>query len=255
MSDKFKNSKFYKTMKNPKVSRAIYISLVLVLIAAAVTVGIVSAAKRSNPKTPSVDTAANTGSQNRPSTAPSDTTAKLPETDETPTESTNNPTNTGTSAPTAGKVPALSLPVSGKLTKYHDAKVQVFSETMQDYRVHLGVDIATSAASPVYAAAAGKVNKIWKDPLMGYCVAITHSGDSVTVYKNLSDTLPDGIAEGVSVKVGQQIGSVGESAMLEIAEEPHLHLEMTVGGIQVDPLEYFSKSDLDALSADTGYED
>lgn len=252
MSDKFKNSKFYKAMKDPKISRAIYISLVLVLIAAAVTVGIVAAAKRSKPETPTVDT---TGTANRPST-PSDSGTNAPDTNtDAPTDSTDTPNDTGASAPTAGKVPMLALPVSGKLIKYHDAKVQVFSETMNDYRVHLGVDIATAASSPVYAAAAGKISKIWKDPMMGYCVAITHSGDAVTIYKNLADTLPSGIAEGVSVKAGQQIASVGESAMLEVAEEPHLHLEMTVGGIQVDPLEYYSKSDLEAMASDTAYED
>ena len=252
MSDKFKNSKFYKTMKDPKVSRVIYISLVLILIAAAVTVGIVSAAKRSKPETPNVDT---TGTVNRPNT-PSDTGSNAPDTNtEAPVDSSDKPSDTGVSTPTVGQVPMLSLPVSGKLIKYHDAKVQVFSETMNDYRVHLGVDIATSASSPVYAAAAGKISKIWKDPMMGYCVAITHSGDAVTIYKNLADTLPTGIAEGVSVKAGQQIASVGESAMLEVAEEPHLHLEMTVGGIQVDPLEYYSKSDLEAMASDTAYED
>ena len=252
MSDKFKNSKFYKAMKDPKVSRAIYISLVLLLIAAAVTVGVVAAAKRSAPKNPTVDTPSVT---NKPS-APSDSgTNGGADVTDSPSDSAAVPEDTGASAPTAGKVPALSLPVSGKLIKYHDAKVQVFSETMNDYRVHLGVDIATSASSPVYAAAAGKISKIWKDPMMGYCLAITHSGDAVTIYKNLADTLPEGIAEGVSVKAGQQIASVGESAMLEIAEEPHLHLEMTVGGIQVDPLEYYSKADLEAMSADTAYED
>ena len=252
MSDKFKNSKFYKTMKDPKVSRAIYISLVLVLIAAAVTVGIVAAAKRSKPETPPTP---NTGVTNRPTT-PSDRGTIAPGTStDAPTDSSNAPSDTGASAPTAGQVPTLSLPVSGKLIKYHDAKVQVFSETMNDYRVHLGVDIATAAASPVYAAASGTISKIWKDPMMGYCLAITHSGDAVTIYKNLADTLPAGIAEGVSVKAGQQIASVGESAMLEVAEEPHLHLEMTVGGIQVDPLEYYSKADLEAMAADTAYED
>ena len=43
MSDKFKNSKFYKTMKNPKVSRAIYISAVILLVAIAVIIGLIIA--------------------------------------------------------------------------------------------------------------------------------------------------------------------------------------------------------------------
>ena len=42
--------------------------------------------------------------------------------------------------------------------------------------------------------------------------------------------------------------------MIEIAEEPHLHVEMTVKGLQVDPLEYFSQEVLAALTEDTIYE-
>lgn len=246
MSDKFKNSKFYLAMKNPKVSRAIYIGLVVLLVAVAVVVGLTAAANRKKgevkdpPSQVTTQRPADTTKvpDNTGTTAPDDSVA-LPNDEETPVVST---------------VPTLSLPVSGVLGRAHDAKVQVFSPTMNDYRVHLGVDIATEPDSPVYAAADGKIQKIWKDPLMGYSVAIEHSGNAVTIYKNLSETLADGIFEGATVKAGRQIGTVGESAMIEIADEPHLHLEMTVGGLQVDPLEYFSASDLKKLEKDTAYE-
>jgi murein DD-endopeptidase MepM/ murein hydrolase activator NlpD len=56
------------------------------------------------------------------------------------------------------------------------------------------------------------------------------------------------------VEAGQLLGSVGDTAMIEIAEEPHLHVEMTVKGIQVDPLEYFSKDVLSAITEDSIYE-
>ena len=246
MSDKFKNSKFYLAMKNPKVSRAVYIAVVILLVAVAVVVGLTAAANRKKgevkdpPSQVTTQRPADTTKvpDNTGTTAP-DNSVALPNDEETPVVST---------------VPTLSLPVSGVLGRTHDAKVQVFSPTMNDYRVHLGVDIATEPDSPVYAAADGKIQKIWKDPLMGYSVAIEHSGNAVTIYKNLSETLADGIFEGATVKAGRQIGTVGESAMIEIADEPHLHLEMTVGGLQVDPLEYFSASDLKKLEKDTAYE-
>ena len=88
---------------------------------------------------------------------------------------------------------------------------------------------------------------------MGYCIAIKHSGDCYTIYKNLSETLPEGIGEGVSVRSGQLIGTVGESAMVEVAEEPHLHLEMTVADLSVDPLEYFDENALKALNIDASH--
>ena len=151
------------------------------------------------------------------------------------------------------KLPSFILPVNGILSKKHDATVQVYSNTMKDYRVHLGVDIVTESDAPVYSAADGKVSKIWEDPMMGYCVAIKHSGDCYTIYKNLSEILPEGISEGTSVRAGQLIGSVGESAMIEVAEEPHLHFEMTVADLSVDPLEYFDEKSLESLKIDASH--
>ena len=150
------------------------------------------------------------------------------------------------------KVEDYSLPVQGTLGAKHDASVQVWSPTMEEYRIHLGIDITTEDAAPVYAAAAGTVAQIWDDPMMGTCVAISHEGDVITIYKNLSANLAEGIAAGKQIKGGQQIGIVGGTAALEMAEAPHLHFEMTEGGLSVDPLEYFSDKDLKTLNS---YED
>ena len=75
-----------------------------------------------------------------------------------------------------------------------------------------------------------------------------------TVYRNLAANLPDSIKIGANVSAGQVIGSIGESSLLEIADEPHLHLEMTVGGLAVDPRDYFSDAAAEALKSDTSYE-
>ena len=167
--------------------------------------------------------------------------------------STQAPESTTGSAQVEDKLPSFILPVSGILSAKHDPSLQVHSTTMNDYRVHLGVDIVTDANAPVYAAADGTVSKIWEDTLMGYCVAIKHSGDCYTIYKNLSETIPQGISEGSKVRAGQLIGSIGESAMVEIAEEPHLHFEMTVADLSVDPLEYFDDKSLESLKIDASH--
>lgn len=157
------------------------------------------------------------------------------------------------SAPTEPEA-MMALPVSGLLYKGHDATIQVYSNTMGDYRVHLGVDIATAPEAPVYAAADGKVEKIWEDSMMGTCVAITHKDETVSIYKNLAAELAEGIAAGATVKRGDVIGSVGDTAVVEMADEPHLHFEVTVKGISTDPLDFFAKSDVDALSKDPAVE-
>ena len=90
--------------------------------------------------------------------------------------------------------------------------------------------------------------------MMGACIAIAHAEDVVTIYKNLAPELANGITVGASVTQGQQIANVGETAVVEMADEPHLHYEMTVNGISVDPLKYFSDADVEALSKDTAFE-
>ena len=126
---------------------------------------------------------------------------------------------------------------------------------MQDYRVHLGIDITTETGAPVYAAAEGTVAQIWEDALMGQCIAVKHNGDAYTIYKNLSTTLPEDIKEGTTVPTGKLIGYVGETAMIEMADEPHLHFEMTVGGLAQDPLDYFEEQAVATLAQDNNYED
>jgi murein DD-endopeptidase MepM/ murein hydrolase activator NlpD len=161
---------------------------------------------------------------------------------------------TSVAAQVQDEPPAFVLPVSGAMTKGHDLTLQVFSNTMRDWRVHNGIDIAATAGSPVYAAADGTVSAIWEDVSYGTCISVAHSGDCITYYKNLNPILADGIAVGTEVEQGQLIAAVGESAMVEIADEPHLHFELSVEGEYVDPTEYFDSASVAVLEKDTAYE-
>ncbi|MBQ8409604.1 MAG: M23 family metallopeptidase [Clostridia bacterium] len=245
MSENSKKSKFGEAFKNTKISRAALITSVIVVAALGIVISVTVASNRSkNNKLPDpVDT--------NPVTEPV-VDEPIDTSEPTDTEPEQPPVDTGSSQ-VENKLPSFILPVSGSLSKKHDPTLQVYSTTMNDYRVHLGVDIVTEASAPVYAAADGTVSKIWKDPLMGYCIAVQHSGNCLTIYKNLAEELPDGMAEGIKVRSGQLLASVGESAMIEIAEEPHLHFEMTVGDLPVDPLEYFNEKALESLSIDASF--
>lgn len=236
MWKKWKESKLCRKLKQVKVNRVVYLSAIVILLALAVVLAITAATNRAKrteePTEPSQITT-------DPITDPSTT---------TPGGNQDQPT-------VKEEIPEMSAPVAGKLSKAHSVEVQVFSQTMQDYRVHLGIDILTEAGAQVFAAADGKVSKIWQDPMMGWCVAVTHSGECVTVYKNLAKDLAEGLADGVTVKKGQLLGQVGDTALMEIADEPHLHMEMTVKGLQVDPMDYFSQSVIANLSKDTAFEE
>ena len=133
-------------------------------------------------------------------------------------------------------------PVSGEVLRYCSLEVPVFSQTMEDYRTHSGVDLYCSAGSDIAAVADGIVKKVWDDPMMGMSVSIEHSGGAVSVYQNLYDELPEGIEEGAAVRGGQIIATAGNTALLEVAEEDHLHFSMSINGKMVDPSEYIEFS-------------
>ena len=259
MWEKFKNSKFATKMRSAKASRTVYVTVVTLLLALAVLITATAIANRVKKNGGNTDLPPSDGAQNGANDGNSGNTDNSGN-EQPPADSGSNQTpdedsskDEGNSTQTSA-IPELSLPVSGSISKGHDTTVQVFSPTTGDYRIHLGVDMVTDEDAPVLAAADGVVSRIWDDALMGKCLAISHSGDCYTIYKNLDTVLPDDIMVGASVTVGQQIGTVGDTATLELAEEPHLHMEMTVKGLAVDPREYFSQQALAALGKDESHE-
>ena len=238
-------NKFFQTLRDDKGARAIAVTvlvMLLVLTAIIVTTVIANRAPNEDPLPP--EDSSQVGIEDPDDKPGEETPDDKPGEGETPEDK-----------PTDALPTEFLLPVSGVLRSVHDADLQVFSPTMGDYRVHLGIDIGTVAGAAVSAMADGTVAQIWDDVRMGRCLAVKHGGDSYTIYKNLTAEHPEGIVVGATVKAGDVIGTVGESAMVEIAEEPHLHLEMTVAGIQVDPTEYLSEDAMATLKEDTNYED
>ena len=234
-------------LKNLKVKKATVITSVVVLAALAVIVSVTIASNRTKDR---VDPPA----KNDPPTESNAPEESKPAESESEKESETSKPSSSTVKPVENKVPSLMLPVSGALSTSHDPELQVYSPTLKDWRVHLGIDIVTNDGASVYSAADGTVARVWKDDMMGYSIAVKHSGDSYTIYQNLSDKIPEGIKEGASVRSGQLLGTVGDSAMVEVAAEPHLHFEMTVADLSVDPLKYFNEEALKSLTKDSSYE-
>ena len=104
--------------------------------------------------------------------------------------------------------------------------------------------------------ASGIVTEISDHPLLGHSVSVLHAGNLTTVYRNLVPEEIDGIAVGAAVTAGQVIGHVGDTALVECCDEPHLHLETTLAGTSVDPLDYVSEESLAAsFTEDAAFED
>ena len=69
-----------------------------------------------------------------------------------------------------------------------------------------------------------------------FTVIIKHTGGYETLYANLLTA--EFVVEGEEVKQGQTIGTVGNSANFEIADDYHLHFEILKDGEYVDPSNY-----------------
>ena len=129
----------------------------------------------------------------------------------------------------------FTAPAAGSVYGEFSVAVPVFSNTMNDYRTHAGVDVSAEIGDPVFACADGVIDEVWEDPMMGQSIRISHADGFESVYRNLSTVIPDGIVKGASVRAGQTIGAVGDTALIECEDEPHLHFELLLAGEPVDP--------------------
>ncbi len=213
--------KKFKFSDSAAISKIIYLTVIAILCVSAIVIGIVAANGRKKTETPdpSVDGGVTDGGENTP-----------PSTD-----------NSGGSQE-ENKRPELTFvsPSVGTVIKSHSTTVPVFSVTLDEWRIHTGLDISTEDGAEVFAAADGTVTSVYTDPMHGKTVEITHSDTHKTYYSNLNGESV-GVAVGATVKQGDVIGAVGNSSVYEIADEPHLHFEMKVNGASVNPLDYFTE--------------
>lgn len=124
-------------------------------------------------------------------------------------------------------------PLSGATQKAYSMDALVYSETMADWRVHDGIDIAAVSGEQVLAAKAGTVSAVYHDDFYGSTVEITHDNGWRTVYSNLTQTAL--VTAGQTVAAGTVIGAVGDTAIAECADAPHLHFEVWCGSSPSDP--------------------
>ena len=131
------------------------------------------------------------------------------------------------------KDPEFSMPVDGEIIRNFSKDTLVYSETLKEWITHLGIDIKVPRTSVVKASENGKIESIKNDPRYGLTIIISHTNGYKSIYSNLLTT--EFVKEGDSVKKGQSIGTIGNSASFEIADEPHLHFEILKDGVQVNP--------------------
>ena len=133
-------------------------------------------------------------------------------------------------------VSAFQFPVkheNAQVTNPYSMDKLIYSVTLDQYMTHCGVDIEAPEDAQVVAVADGTVTAVYEDDRYGTSIEITHPGDIVSVYSNLSTA--EMVETGDVVSGGQIIGGVGSTGLFESLEPAHLHFEMLKGGAYVNP--------------------
>ena len=212
-------------MSNKKINwrkflagKGYYIALVL----CAVAIGISSYVYYRNAKPK--DSALNAGADVE-AVATQPTGTQKPDQTTSPTVQTPPPTKTG-------------LPLSGQTVSEYAMDCLSYNATTRDWRTHNGIDIAAETGTPVCAAADGVVYTTYTDEVMGTTVVVRHGGGYVTTYSSLDGDLA--VAAGDTVSLGQTLGCVGQSAVLETAIGDHVHFGVTLNDEPVDPADFLA---------------
>jgi murein DD-endopeptidase MepM/ murein hydrolase activator NlpD len=100
---------------------------------------------------------------------------------------------------------------------------------------HGGLDISGEQGEPVFAAASGRVVLAAELRVRGNAVILDHGLGVHSGYYHLSEIL---VQEGQEVEQGEIIGRLGNTGLSTGA---HLHWEMSVGGVLVNPLEWTTR--------------
>ncbi len=214
-----KNTKF---SDRPTKEKIIYAVVIAVLAITAIIVGIVSIASKKDDTPPAENPPASDGGDTTPDGGSGDEPDDGSGEEEKPAKLT------------------FVSPVVGTVAKGHSMDTPVFSTTLGEYRIHMGIDIGTDEGAEVFSSEKGVVSKVYKDPKLGSTVEVTHEGGIVSVYSNLNAG-KIAVKEGDEIASGTLIGCVGDSAITEICDEAHLHFEIRVNGSSVNPLDYISE--------------
>ena len=143
--------------------------------------------------------------------------------------------------PTVGqlnKPTQTGVPLEGQTVMRYSMDKLSYDPTTRDWRTHAGIDIAAEAGTAVAAAADGVVYTTYDDELLGTTVVIRHEGGYMTTYASLAKELT--VAAGDTVTLGQTIGYVGCSAMMETALGDHLHFAVSLNDDSLDPQDFFA---------------
>jgi murein DD-endopeptidase MepM/ murein hydrolase activator NlpD len=146
--------------------------------------------------------------------------------------------------------PFLRLPRSANRARFADHRTYFYDGKVIDRQVHMGIDLASTAQSPVPAANRGKVAFTGDQGIYGNTVILDHGYGLFTLYSHLSRIA---VVEGQMVEKGTTIGQTG---LTGLAGGDHLHYGTLIHQTYVNPVEWWDakwiKNNISAKIEDAG---
>ncbi|MDE5756359.1 MAG: M23 family metallopeptidase [Clostridia bacterium] len=175
----------------------------------------------------------NPGNDNPPVVNPDDNKPNQPE---KPNDDDNKPSIT----PPAKEDFVMANPLDEYTVGQVYSEEHVFNNTHKYWHPHEGLDLNAEVGSDVKCVFAGTVKEVTKDSYSGATVTIEHQDGFTTVYK-----LMDGVTlkAGDKVSKGDVIGKVSDTALEEIADGAHIHLELYKDNVAINPMDYLLSGD------------
>ncbi len=130
-------------------------------------------------------------------------------------------------------------PTNGEIIKKFSDTQLLYSSTMDDWRIHCGIDINVEQNNKVYSVYEGNIIEILNDDIYGTTVIIQHPEGIVSKYTNIQPVNELNINS--KIKCGELIGEVLNNPGCEINDQLHLHFEMYKNGLAIDPLSLLNK--------------
>lgn len=130
----------------------------------------------------------------------------------------------------------LRQPGAATRATFGDRRHYIYNGKEIDQQTHLGIDLASTARAIVPATNSGTV--VYTDfmGIYGQCIIIDHGLGLQTLYAHLSSM---DVEVGDIVERGQPIGHTGATGL---AGGDHLHYGIVVGGVPVNPIEWWDKN-------------
>ena len=127
----------------------------------------------------------------------------------------------------------LQMPSSRVTSRFAEARTYLVDGQEVSKAIHYGYDLASHGHAPIAAANRGRVLFVGDLGIYGQTVILDHGGGLTSLYGHLSALE---VREGDLVEKGEELGRSGETGL---AGGDHLHFAIQVGGVYVDPLEWW----------------